>query len=66
MKIKQGEIIFCKASCTSVFENLYMGEQRFMFNNGMHYPRSMERMEMVFGGSCGVIEVIKLTNLPYI
>ena len=43
-----------------------MGVQRFMFNNCMHYPRSMERMEMVFGGSCGVIGVIKLTDFPYI
>ena len=43
-----------------------MGVQRFMFNNGMHCPRSMERMEMVFGGSCGVIGIIKLTDLLYI
>ena len=43
-----------------------MGVQRFIFNNGMHYPKSMERMEMVSGGSCSVIRVIKLTNFPYI
>ena len=43
-----------------------MGVQRFMFNNSMHCRRSMERMELVFGGSCGVIGVIKLTDFPYI
>ena len=39
-----------------------MGVQRFMFNDGMHCPRSIERLEMVFGGSCGVKRVIKLTD----
>ena len=43
-----------------------MAVPRFMFNNGMHCPRSLERMGMVFGGSCGVIGVIKLTDFLYI
>ena len=41
-----------------------MGVQRYMFNNGMHYPRSMERTGMVFGGSCGVIGVKKSDQFP--
>ena len=43
-----------------------MGVQRFMFNNGMYCPRSIERMELVFGGSSGVIGIIKFTDFPYI